>query len=479
MLRPPHAANRPDTAAMPQLLGPKLCRLGVPLPAHDPWLLSANLGRQHPAMGAAVAHWHDGASGLTFSAHGILWGQTLPERQALAVGASAAKLWLEDTIDRGDMPLADCPALLVAQAFEDAPCGRSGPFVAMAGGQILIPKLWLFRWHKAGEPPAHWAVLQAWVQNDGDVQACETTLMQRASTLQRVAQTCSGQKAKFSDTPLKVPPEHATHASAQAFMRQVDKASATVRAGRLEKVVLARTRQLLTPIDRDATLWALREAQPHCVTFALTTLANQTFLGATPETLARLTGGILHTEALAGTTPREDEPHQDAQAAASLLRSSKDGQEHALVVQAISAALKPWAEGAVEVGVTHPLALKHMWHLHTPVWAHVKKGTTLWTLLAALHPTPALGGAPKKDALAYLFAHETWRRGLYAAPLGWVTPTGDGVAVVGIRSLVTDAQKTTLFAGAGIVGQSEAQAEWQETRLKLAVAASALRPITP
>jgi isochorismate synthase EntC len=200
----------------------------------------------------------------------------------------------------------------------------------------------------------------------------------------------------------------------------VDRATAEIRAGALRKVVLARTETRRAPAGAhyDATLtWqALRAGNPQSFTFAVHE-AGRTFVGATPERLATLAGDTLLTEALAGTAPRTSDP-------ARLLSSEKDREEHAVVVSAILAGLSPHVlPDSLHFPATPCLkALPRLWHLHTPITARLRPGATLADVVLALHPTPAVCGVPRAAAADFLNAHEGFDRGLYAGPVGWMTP---------------------------------------------------------
>lgn len=245
------------------------------------------------------------------------------------------------------------------------------------------------------------------------------------------------------------------------------------------KAVPARAARYAAPpghrFDPAATLAALTAAEPDACVFARTH-RGETFLGATPERLARRAGDRLDTHALAGTAARAPDPAADAARARALLESAKDRHEHAVVVDAIVAALAALTT-AVTPGETGLARLATLWHLETPIHARLAPGRDLFDAIDALHPTPALGGHPRDRARAAL-ADEPLDRGHYAAPIGWVDPRGDGLAAVAIRSATLTATTARAYAGAGVVAESDPAAEWDETALKLATIGRALR-LTP
>ena len=446
----------------------RLARISVPLPAVDPWALSEAL---EPLFGAAVAHWCDPKGGLTFCAWGVALAQVLPDRGRFDAARNALARLQQGSITSPTPPGIEGPVALCGMAFEDGACGRPGPFAALHGGLLVVPSCFVLRQegHGPGAPARCWAVLQVLrAPGEGAVGPLEDLA---AAVREAVASVGRGAPAP-QGAGVQLPAEAA--AAQDSFVEQVAQAQRALGPG-LTKVVLARARGLEVALDPAATLWALRQQHPTATCFRLTLPDGEHFAGATPETLVRLHEGVLTTEALAGTAPRGTDAAGDEAAAAALLASAKDRAEHDAVVQGLTQALGPLTERLALAPEPQAVALKQMWHLQTPVRAEVRPGQDALTLAAALHPTPALGGQPTAAATAYLRQHEPWRRGLYAAPLGWLSLSGDGVFVAGIRSLWHDAQRAQLFAGAGIVAQSSPLKEWQETALKLSTAAHGLR----
>lgn len=248
------------------------------------------------------------------------------------------------------------------------------------------------------------------------------------------------------------------------------------RAGHLTKVVPARAARFTAPpgrrFDPTATLLALAAAEPDAHVFAFTH-HGRAFVGATPERLLALTGRTLDTHALAGTTRRDPDPARDAALGEALLRNAKDRHEHTIVVDAITHALAAIAD-PIAAAPTHLRRLGAVQHLETPITARLREGIGLLDAVSALHPTPALGGAPHHAALAAL-ADEPLDRGGYGGPIGYLTAHGDGLAAVAIRSALIAPDLARAFAGAGVVAASDPAAEWDETALKLGTIGHALR----
>jgi menaquinone-specific isochorismate synthase len=224
--------------------------------------------------------------------------------------------------------------------------------------------------------------------------------------------------------------------------------------GPLEKVVFARAVRIDAdhPFDVPAVLAHLRRSQPGCIVYA-----DRGFLGASPELLLRKAGAAVTSRPLAGT----------AVETAALVRSAKDAHEHRLVVDAVVEALRNLCSDVRADGPA-PLELADVSHLATTVTARAESATTsIADLVAALHPTPAVAGTPRRLALDAIDAMETVARGRYAGPCGWIDRHGDGEFVVALRGGKIDGTRAVIHAGAGIVAGSDPDAEWAETQQKL------------
>ena len=253
-----------------------------------------------------------------------------------------------------------------------------------------------------------------------------------------------------------------------AWTAMIDAALGQISAGALSKVVLARRLKVRAeaPFEERRILKVLEARYPSCRTFLLRTAEGAAFVGATPETLCRVRGGVLETEALAGTGSGEE-----------LLSSAKDLREHAWVVEAIVESLRPYTasvEVAEELGLKRLANVTHLW---TPIRAQLREGVDPLVAARALHPTPAVGGTPRADAIAFQQAHEGFDRGWYAGAIG--ARGDDGLELcVGIRSALVHGSQATVYAGAGIVEGSTADSEWAETERKASALLGALG-VTP
>jgi isochorismate synthase len=244
---------------------------------------------------------------------------------------------------------------------------------------------------------------------------------------------------------------------------RVEHARREIAAGRLEKVVVARCAELsmANPVDVHQVLGRLAALDPGCTLFALG-WEDAVFVGATPERLVAKRGRELTTEALAGSCG------SFGPAAAAVLRGSpKDLCEHELVVRELCRALEPLCAAVNAAPRPEVRTLRHVLHLHTPISAKLRQPAHILELVERLHPTPAVGGVPVAAALDWIAREETAPRGWYASPVGWFDAEGDGRFAMALRSGVLRAHQAHLFAGAGIVRQSDAMTELEETRLKL------------
>jgi menaquinone-specific isochorismate synthase len=255
------------------------------------------------------------------------------------------------------------------------------------------------------------------------------------------------------------------------WMDTVDKARSLL-TDEFRKVVLARPVVVTAgaPIGVEPVLRQLARDFPTSTTFAV-----ERFVGASPELLVARDGEMVRSHPLAGTTARSDDPDEDAALAAALLASEKDQLEHRITIDMVYDALLPWCsylDWEAEPSIVRTASVQHLGtsvegKLSTPPPSVVE-------MMAALHPTPAVCGQPRDRALEVIEELEVADRGRYAGPVGWVDVDGNGEWVVGIRSAEIVADKATLWAGVGVVPDSDPEAELAETRAKFETMLSAL-----
>ena len=260
-----------------------------------------------------------------------------------------------------------------------------------------------------------------------------------------------------------------------AWQQLVADTAEQIRAGAYEKVVLARaeTVRQAAAFDIPSALHDLREHYSAATIFAVRR-GTSTFMGATPERLARVQDRQITTMALAGSAPRGTTPTQDATLSEEFLHSAKIHAEHAIVIDSILADLAQHCVSVQAADQPRLLKLKNVQHLETPISGELLPDRSILDVVATLHPTPAVGGFPRIAALAAIRAGEGMDRGWYAGPLGWLDAAGDGEFVVALRSALVQGNAATLFAGCGIVGDSDPASELAESRLKLHVMLRAL-----
>jgi menaquinone-specific isochorismate synthase len=287
-------------------------------------------------------------------------------------------------------------------------------------------------------------------------QRCEA-LVQRLSTL-------SLGKKHPSPTPPRLDPAH----QFAPFTHAVQRALQAIERGQLSKIVIAHAVDLLgvQPFSVVAALDTLRHHHPDCYTFAIGNAQGHSFIGASPERLIRVRDRCLHTDALAGSAPRGDNPHRDRELAQQLLTSDKERREHDAVGDYIVAQLRDLGLDPVR-SPRRLLQLRNIQHLWTPITAPIPPTLHPLDIVAQLHPTPAVAGVPMAVACDRLHDYETFDRGLYAAPIGWLDAAGNSEFIVGTRSALICDRQARLYGGAGIVAGSDPDRELREIQLKL------------
>ena len=378
--------------------------------------------------------------------------------------ASAARAALSARVQRRGPADAPAPVLIGGFSFSVGSDGRRPDWTGFGDCRFVLPELTLI-----DSPTGQWLLAAGRVGADGDLAATQVELDEKsAAFLDSVDWTWTPAAASaHADTGA---PE-----TDDRYVELVAAGIASIEAGDLDKVVLARCHELPAPADVTTVLARLQDAYPTCAVFAFAS-EDRTFFGATPEELVVLDGSSLHTTALAGTAPRAADPEDDARLAGELLASSKNRAEHEFVVHAITAKLSDL--GLVDPTPSAPdiMRLAHVQHLRTPITARVERrraGPTDMDVLrvaGVLHPTPAVGGTPDDAAARFIDSRERFDRGWYAAPIGWCDLDGNGELRVALRSALCDRRRAYLFAGAGVVAGREPRIpdeELAETAIKL------------
>ena len=364
-----------------------------------------------------------------------------------SVREAAARLWdrLQVTSPRPDAP---SPRLFGGFAFAEGAADQ-GPWAAFGDAWFVLP-----RWTYFLTDEDAWLLVALTDEEDDPLAAGER--------FKRLAWALAAdQGSEATGRALRV--AEAATSGPEAWSRQVADIVDAIRSGDVAKVVLARRATVafdrapdlpsiasrLAGSGRTATRFVLRPG----------TVGISAFVGATPELLVDLQGRHLRTEALAGTASVGED---DA-----LVASTKDLAEHSFVVDEIRAALEPLTEHVHTSERPEVRRLRDLVHLATPISARLDAGAHVLDVVAALHPTPAVGGVPRRAALGWIEDREAHPRGWYAAPIGWFDAQGNGAFRVALRSALLDGRRAHLYAGAGIVEASEPMAEYAETELKL------------
>ena len=386
----------------------------------------------------------------------------------------------------GDRPESS-PIFVGGFGFDEVAPG-SADWKSFPAARFMLPEVIVLR--RAGR--GYW-ILFARVEPGVSRRSVEATLEERLSD----AMAANVKKEPTSDGPsenaLSGPggawaagPEYLVRSDRRhsVFRAQIRRALSEIERGGLAKVVLARSLSVDHDDDFDvpAFVGRLRLLYPSCTLVAVGR-GSDTFLAATPERLIRVAGRRVETAALAGSIGRGRHPDEDRALAGELLESPKENSEHRHVVDAIRAALVPRCDELQIPDRPRLRALFGIQHLETPIRGTLarpdarQRPTDILDLVGALHPTPAVCGVPREAAKGWLRGFEGLSRGWYAAPVGWLDLDGGGDFCVALRSALirnrlaaaggTGASRAILFAGAGIVSESDPESELDETRIKL------------
>lgn len=428
-----------------QLEGDGVLSLALPLAGRDPLALLSQLDQ-----GDRFRFLWDSAPGLCLAASGRCNSLELsgPRRFELAQRFSAVSLG-RLAAPQACPPLAR-PRVLLAFSFFDSPLQEGD---GVPGVQAVLP-----RWQLSRQGRHCWLRLQRTLGGDLSARSLAEELWEQAARLARLpADPNAGQ----GDAPGPAILEGSSWQ--QGYRSVVERGLELVEAGDLRKLVLAVRQQLLLahPLDPLQLLAQLRQRQPGSCRFLWQRAEGPALLGASPERLLTVRQGQLRSDALAGTA-------SVGPSAPQLMQSDKDRREHELVVEAITAVLQQ--SGLNTRRPRHPRLARHgqLVHLHTPITAPLGDQQPL-ALAAALHPTPAVAGLPRRPAMAALRSLEPFERGYYAAPIGWIDSEGDTELRVAIRSGSLQGRRLELTAGAGLVRGSAVERELAEVALKLGV----------
>jgi isochorismate synthase len=356
-----------------------------------------------------------------------------------------------------DLPAGAGPVWTGGFAF--AGDGGSEPtWSSLAPAMVLMPEL-------------------ALLTSGGDAFLTASVMVEPGADRDRLLDSIRGRLAGLRSAPLTPPDPHPRDAtrisgrhSPERYEQIVAAAVERISAGELDKVVLARELTIEAPSAHDPAglFGALRDLFPSCFCFCIGT-PEAAFVGASPELLVRRSGAVAATVALAGTTSRSADPAVDDHLGEAMLRSAKVRNEHEIVIRRIERGLRPHAVWVHAEGDPAVIRIGNLQHLATPIRAQLADSRSAIELAGLLHPTPAVGGEPRAAALELIDELEGIDRGWYAAPVGWMDAAEDGEFCVGLRSALLRDREAHLYAGNGIVADSDPAAELAETELKFAV----------
>lgn len=395
--------------------------------------------------------WADGQE--TIAAGGVTATITAETHERFTTVRDRARAVFETLQSADSLPHGARPRLYGGFAFTDThETATSGPWSGFPGAYFVLP------------------AVQLSLTRDGAWLTTTAVGPGASETATRRLEEWRDRLAMLADPNLSVPPsvQSLSYLPARDTWReQVGAALERIGRGDLEKVVLAQslTATLEAPLSVTDLFSRLEDPYPDCYRFLVEPQGGGAFFGATPERLVTVRGDVVETEALAGSIGRGDTPREDGQLAAQLRESEKNAHEHSLVVDAIRDQLEGLTT-EIHAGDRTIRRLATVQHLRTPIRATLTGDDHILSLVESLHPTPAVGGLPPERALETIRETEAFDRGWYAAPVGWLDADGDGTFAVAIRSGIVTGQTATLFAGAGIVADSDPDDEWDELQLK-------------
>lgn len=291
-----------------------------------------------------------------------------------------------------------------------------------------------------------------------------------ARTLESILEDLARIQFPESFPPMRVPPirSRGDAPDRDAWCALVSRTLGAIGRDEFEKVVLARETTFTAgeALDPVGLLGLLQTNTMRSFEFCFHPAPGRAFIGASPERLYKRVNLFVQSEALAGTRPRGRTDKMDRLLGEDLMNSDKERREHDVVVRALAQQLKERCRHLVIEESPSLLQLRNIQHLRTRVEGLLKEDQNDASLLEALHPTPAVGGSPRDRALAWIAREEPFDRGIFAAPVGWVSYDASEFCV-GIRSGLVQGNELVLYNGSGIVRGSNPDDEWDELENKM------------
>jgi menaquinone-specific isochorismate synthase len=376
------------------------------------------------------------------------------------VQKQAAALWSE--IQHHALGRSRPPLILLGGFAFDAGQADVAPWAEFGDARFVLPRLAYVRSEREA-----WLSLAVGKSEIGTPAARDAAL----SELSRARSALAARASRVPLPPRAAEPRLALSLPDRAiWTRNVTAIKAGIESGDFEKIVLAHRALVEAPRlpELPELVARLTQLAPECVRFAFR-WGGTSFIGATPERLISKHGLELGAEAIAGSIKPGGEARR-----LELLGSHKDLREHELVVRELLRVLTPLSARIWHAPSPEIRELKHVAHLYTPIRAELATDLHVLELVRALHPTSAVGGLPRDRALEWLGTHEQEPRGWYAGPVGWFDAAGNGEFHVALRSGLVRGGTAHVYAGAGIVEDSDAASEYAETQLKMAALIAAL-----
>lgn len=318
-----------------------------------------------------------------------------------------------------------------------------------------------------------WLTMNVLIQSAEEVQELAADL--KVALTDRLAAFLDGSDLAPVEKPS---PQQTTYPMSKSqWSKMLELAIDQMRSGEMDKVVLARLCEIRLngPVSVTHLLEWLEARYAECNRFLFEPRPFHAFYGATPETLIETDGRKMSTMGLAGSAPRGRTAEEDNAFGDGLLNDPKNQIEHQLVVDSIRQRLEPRTSRLIVADEPKLMKLGNIQHLYTPIQGETVEAGGAIGLIELLHPTPALGGAPRNKAMAFIANDEPVTRGWYGAPVGYLNQNLDGKFGVAIRSAVAQRNRVWAYSGAGIVADSDPESEWEETAIKFRPMLNALQ----
>ncbi|PAX60274.1 isochorismate synthase [Brunnivagina elsteri] len=440
----------------------KIASVSLEINLVDPLVLLAKLAQQHQVS--------------------FYWENQANKESIVAIDA-VAKLEVsgKERFDKAEKFIKDCLSNIVEFGWDKVEfsqphfyCGfgffednlqQDYPFAAST---IFLPS-----WQVAVKDKRCRLVANLVVNADTNINVILQVLWTKIEIIQSLAYYSSNTASTYDNSQRRFNKE--SIANPEKFKNSVKSALKSIESNRFSKIVLADILDIrsATIFNLFKSLHNLRQLHPNCCIFSISNGKGQNFIGASPERLISIHKQQLITDALAGSAPRGKTPQEDSANANLLLNSEKERHEHSLVIDFITQQLSKLGL-LPQILAPRLRQLSNIQHLWTPIQATVPSNVHPLQIVAQLHPTPAVAGCDRDLACAEIRRYESFERGLYAAPLGWVDASGNCEFIVGIRSALIDGDKARLYAGAGIVAGSDPNKELAEIQLKFQALLKAL-----